>query len=617
MLGAEDSVSTELSLDINQLIENNLFQQMDLQTQQVLRCLSIFDSFTIQQAEMVLEKKTIRNIVKQLVNKNAFIEYDRITETYKLHNILLDYLRDRVDSNSAEMKHIYRRTGQWFIGRGDYVTAFDYYHRAGEMNLLLEYLSKQEKVNISFLGNELMYRIYKEMPRHLPVKYPILFLQIALNFLLSSEKALIEKGLEIISSIRDFYGQTGDFPTNLCDKVFAEIEVIEGIMAFNDIEVMLAHSKKATKLFHGGMSSLIFRHSEFTFGLPHFLYSYYTKPGKLRESVDYLVEGFPMPYFDGCGTGCDSLTLAEYALETADLEQVENYARKAIYKARTKNQISIELAADFTLMRLYLMEGNVEKAKDLPAKARALLYELNAELPIQNRMIYNTTLDLCEGYFYGCLKRADQIPEWLRKGDFSNAAYMFHGMGFPYILYGKAILLSENWVKLEVLCDSFRREFDQCHNQIGLLHNSIYEAVAKYNLYGKEEGLKALLPALKEAQLDGILFPFVENADFLMPMLRSLGEKDGLDIEYLNKLRSLCNRYSQKLKVFDRKNTVLTERELQVLVLLEEGLTQKEIAERLILSASTVKRHLENIYQKLDVNNKIGAIKSARKMKLL
>ncbi len=61
----------------------------------------------------------------------------------------------------------------------------------------------------------------------------------------------------------------------------------------------------------------------------------------------------------------------------------------------------------------------------------------------------------------------------------------------------------------------------------------------------------------------------------------------------------------------------LTERETQVLALLAQGLTQREIAEELYLSVSTIKRHLESIYSKLSVNNKISAVQKAREANIL
>jgi LuxR family maltose regulon positive regulatory protein len=61
----------------------------------------------------------------------------------------------------------------------------------------------------------------------------------------------------------------------------------------------------------------------------------------------------------------------------------------------------------------------------------------------------------------------------------------------------------------------------------------------------------------------------------------------------------------------------LTERELEVLQLLAEGLSNKEIAERLIVAPSTVKQHLKNIYSKLDVHSRTQAVARGRELALL
>jgi DNA-binding NarL/FixJ family response regulator len=52
----------------------------------------------------------------------------------------------------------------------------------------------------------------------------------------------------------------------------------------------------------------------------------------------------------------------------------------------------------------------------------------------------------------------------------------------------------------------------------------------------------------------------------------------------------------------------LTDREVEVLECLTEGLTTRQIAERLILGEETVKSHLARIYQKLGVNDRVQAV---------
>ena len=57
----------------------------------------------------------------------------------------------------------------------------------------------------------------------------------------------------------------------------------------------------------------------------------------------------------------------------------------------------------------------------------------------------------------------------------------------------------------------------------------------------------------------------------------------------------------------------LTERELEVLEHLSKGLSYEQIADNLFISYGTVRKHVENIYRKLKVNNRIEAIDKAKK----
>jgi RNA polymerase sigma factor (sigma-70 family) len=52
---------------------------------------------------------------------------------------------------------------------------------------------------------------------------------------------------------------------------------------------------------------------------------------------------------------------------------------------------------------------------------------------------------------------------------------------------------------------------------------------------------------------------------------------------------------------------VLTDREREVLELLTEGKTNKEIAEALVISTNTVKRHIKSIFSKLDIHTRSAA----------
>ena len=73
--------------------------------------------------------------------------------------------------------------------------------------------------------------------------------------------------------------------------------------------------------------------------------------------------------------------------------------------------------------------------------------------------------------------------------------------------------------------------------------------------------------------------------------------------------------------VFDdsiaKEEISLTSREIEVLEQLSKGLKYNAIAENLFLSPGTIRKHVENIYTKLQVHNKLEAIQKAKNNKLI
>ena len=70
------------------------------------------------------------------------------------------------------------------------------------------------------------------------------------------------------------------------------------------------------------------------------------------------------------------------------------------------------------------------------------------------------------------------------------------------------------------------------------------------------------------------------------------------------------NNDKSDLKIFEEKSTSfkLTNREKEIILEIYNGLEYKEIGSKLNISSSTVVRHVQNIYEKLNVHNKIELI---------
>ena len=129
--------------------------------------------------------------------------------------------------------------------------------------------------------------------------------------------------------------------------------------------------------------------------------------------------------------------------------------------------------------------------------------------------------------------------------------------------------------------------------------------------------MTALAHALQLAEPEGYVRLF---ADLGLPMARLLQEARirGVMPDYAERLleaigTSLPFPTAAKMVIPDP----LTPREIEVVELLAAGLTNREIAEKLVLSPQTVKKHAGNIYQKLGVNNRTQAVTRARALAII
>jgi len=82
----------------------------------------------------------------------------------------------------------------------------------------------------------------------------------------------------------------------------------------------------------------------------------------------------------------------------------------------------------------------------------------------------------------------------------------------------------------------------------------------------------------------------------------------------LNILRFPEKVTSDKIQMEEIK---LSKRETEILEQLSKGLNYQQIAENLFISPSTVRKHIENIYKKLQVHNKMEAVQKAMKHNLI
>jgi len=137
-----------------------------------------------------------------------------------------------------------------------------------------------------------------------------------------------------------------------------------------------------------------------------------------------------------------------------------------------------------------------------------------------------------------------------------------------------------------------------------------------------ERALGALESALSLAEPGGYVRMFVDEGEPMARLLHQAAAR-GIAPEYSGRLLAAfeLQRIDQGLKAPTGPSSPLVEplspREVEVLKLLAAGLSNKEIAERLVIAVGTVKKHLKNIYGKLGVHSRTMAVARGRDVGLL
>ncbi|MBN2149664.1 MAG: hypothetical protein JW726_19910 [Anaerolineales bacterium] len=123
------------------------------------------------------------------------------------------------------------------------------------------------------------------------------------------------------------------------------------------------------------------------------------------------------------------------------------------------------------------------------------------------------------------------------------------------------------------------------------------------------------------AEPEGYQRTFIDEGEPMARLLYQAAAR-GIAPGYAGTLLAVLSEQSQSLKPIAQSSSAnliepLSERELQVLRLIADGLSNNEIAGRLYITLSTVKGHASNIFGKLGVKNRTQAVAQARSLGLL
>lgn len=161
----------------------------------------------------------------------------------------------------------------------------------------------------------------------------------------------------------------------------------------------------------------------------------------------------------------------------------------------------------------------------------------------------------------------------------------------------KAVEQLQTWLKLA----------ESAHQTEQLIEIWSLWALVEAAQNNTEAALAACQRAVQLAEPSGFIRFFVNLGPPMADLLRQLANR-GISTAYIGHI----------LAAFPTDQSLsLTEREREILTLLAQGLTDRKIARRLVITVNTVKKHNRNIYQKLGAHSRQRAIAQARALGLI
>ncbi|MEJ2209121.1 MAG: LuxR C-terminal-related transcriptional regulator, partial [Anaerolineae bacterium] len=320
------------------------------------------------------------------------------------------------------------------------------------------------------------------------------------------------------------------------------------------------------------------------------------------ESFQHVLELFadqPLPIASEAHSG-----LARILYEWNELDRAQWHGEQALELAlQYESNIDIPVSCQVFLARLKLTRGELAGATDLLAQADAAVREHNF-----SRLVPEVT--------------AARVQALLLQGDVAAAAELTRANDVP--LSKARVYLAQGDASAALATLAPLREQAEAKNWVDQRLNVMILQALAYQLAGDSAlAFDTLHDLLSLAEPGGYVRSFVDEGP---PMARLLYDAiaHGVASDYVHRLLAKFGAAGTEQTGPSTAAAAnveliepLSERELEFLCLIAEGLTNPEIASRLFLSLNTVKAHTRNIYGKLGVHNRTQAVARARALRAL
>jgi len=625
------------------LVEEVL-QQQSASVQTFLLRTSILDRMCGPLCEAVVLDPSAsgQETLEYLEHANLFIvPLDNERRWYRYHHLFADLLRQRLHQSAASstgeermgVDELHKRASAWYEDNGLEIEAFHHAAAANDYERA-ERLIEGKGMPLHFRGAVApVLNWLASLPTTVLDAWPSLWTSYASVLLVTGQTTAVEQKLQAAeAALQDAA------PDDKNKDLVGRIAAIRATAAINQTqpETIIAQSRRALEYLHP--DNLAFRTSTiWKLGYAYHLqgdrvaasqaYNEVTSIGKasgnvvftlmatiglgsLQESENQLgvaeqtyrsvLQLFgdqPLPFASEAYFG-----LARILYEWNDLDTAQRHAQQSIELARQIENTDRVIVSEVFLARVKLAQGDAAGAASILARASQSARQHN----FVNRISEVSALN---------------VLTLLRQGNLAAAAQLAQTHELPISKARVHLAQGDTSTALAVL-EPLRRQAEAKGWEDERLKVLVLQAVALHALGEKDKAFQLLGDALAMAEPGGFIRLFVDEG---APMAHLLSEAaaQGIMPDYTSKLLAVLdaeNQRSEDRSYLSKAQPLiepLSQRELEVLQLIAQGLSNREIGERLFLALSSVKGHNLNIFGKLQVQRRTEAVARARELGLL
>lgn len=621
---------------IDYLAEEVFTQQPEVLRQFLVET-SVLDRFTAELCDEVTGRSDSAMILRELEDNNLFlIPLDDQRHWYRFHQLFQDYLRLELDE--AVKSDLHKKACLWFIKHGYLAEAVKHALTSGDIDLAVQVISQAA----ADAFNQAMFQSLKGWLEALPeevlrgdtvlasYKGLVLFLlnsyEEALPYVEAAEESLpsgasdttqglfmslkahmamcegqLEECIKLSRDALEYLDENSQVLRSLTLNVLGQVLELKGDVP-SAAEIYRQAFKSGWQAGDRLGALVVFTNLVFALN----------ELGRRRDALAFCKQlavdieaqaASSLPLLDAV-----YLSWSLLAYEANELDLARKYAQRALEVLVVANFPLGILWCQYILACVHLAKGDYDRVLEFTQQGNRLASSMGRE-SIQGAWFaaLETQVALDGGDLASALQWAEM---WAFTPDDSPQ----HWFDYPYFTYIRLLLARGRSNEAQTLLDNMEALASLGERRRKLITIHLLQALVLLSQGNRQVAIKKVARAVELAAPDDYRRAFLDEGQQIAQLLpKARGIAPSFVDELLYAFRSQDASASHVNRLIDP----LTEREQEVLRLVAKGLSNREIAEALFVTLGTVKKHLNNIFSKLNVKSRTQAITRGRELGLL